>query len=58
MATESITISTDEYTRLKKKARIADDALVQLACSFEDLRNGRVHAFKGAANRKANRPSA
>lgn len=43
---ETITISKTEYERLKKKAEIADDALVQLKLSLEDLRHGRVHKFE------------
>lgn len=46
MATGTICIPTDEYERLKKKAKIADDTLVQLKLSLDDLRHGRVHKFE------------
>jgi len=45
MATETITIPKKEYNMLKKKAKIADHALVQLKLSLEDLRHGRVSKF-------------
>ena len=40
-----VTIPEEEYTLLKKKAKIADDALVQLKLSFQDMSHGRVHPF-------------
>jgi len=40
-----ISISKEEYDILKKKAEIADDAIVQLKLSLEDLRHGRVSKF-------------
>ena len=45
MEQETIIISKEEYKKLKKKAEIADDALIQLNLSLEDLRNGRVSKF-------------
>ncbi len=45
MEQKTIMISKDEYQRLKEKEKIADDALVQLGLSLEDLRNGRVNRF-------------
>ena len=45
MTTETITITRDEYISLKKKAKIADDAIVQLNLSLDDLRHGRVSEF-------------
>ena len=45
METETVSISTEEYVLLKKKAEIADDAMIQLHLSFEDLRKGRVTKF-------------
>jgi len=39
---QTITITKKEYDSLKRKAEIADDALVQLKLSLEDLRHGRV----------------
>ena len=40
-----IQVSEQEYQKLKMKAEIADDALVQLKMSLEDLRHGRVMEF-------------
>lgn len=45
MATDSVTIAREEYELLQRKAKIADDALVQLKLSLEDLRHGRVSKF-------------
>ena len=45
MRQETITIPKIEYDKLKKKAEIADDALIQLKLSLEDLRHGRVKKF-------------
>lgn len=45
MSTETVTIGKVEYNLLLKKAKIADDALVQLHLSLADLRNGRVTKF-------------
>lgn len=42
---ETVTIAREEYEKLKKKADIADDALVQLKLSLEDLRHKRVSKF-------------
>ena len=42
---ETITISKEEYIKLKKKAEIADDAIIQLKLSLEDLKHGRVSKF-------------
>ena len=42
MKQEMIQITKDEYNTLKKKSKIADDAIVQLKLSLEDLRQGRV----------------
>ncbi len=45
MKTQTITMPTEEYVMLKKKAKIAEDALLQLKLSLEDLRHGRVSKF-------------
>lgn len=45
MKQELITITKEEYETLKMKAEIADDALIQLKLSLEDLRHGRVSKF-------------
>ena len=45
MSSGFVTISREEYIKLKKKEKIADDALVQLSLSLEDLREGRVSEF-------------
>ena len=42
---EMIEIPKMEYEKLKMKAEIADDALIQLKMSLEDLRHGRVKKF-------------
>ena len=42
MKQETITISADEYDRLKKKARIADDIVYQLEMSLKDAEAGRI----------------
>lgn len=42
---ETMSISREEYALLKKKAAIADDAIVQLKLSLDDLRHGRVTPF-------------
>ncbi len=45
MGSGYVSIPQDEYDMLKKKAKIADDAVVQLKLSLEDLRHGRVSKF-------------
>ncbi len=45
MQAQTITISMEEYNSLRKKAKIADDALIQLKLSLEDIRHGRVSKF-------------
>lgn len=45
MTSETITIPLDEYTALKRKAEIADDAITQLNLSLEDLKNGKISEF-------------
>ena len=45
MKSETIIITKEEYEKLKKNAEIADDALVQLKLSLEDLKHGRVSKF-------------
>ena len=45
MRQETIVIQKVEYEKLKEKAKIADDALVQLKLGLEDLRHGRVAKF-------------
>jgi len=39
---ETVTIPKKEYARLKKKAAIADDVVVQLEKSFRDMREGKI----------------
>lgn len=43
--TETVCIPKEEFEVLKRKAEIADDAIVQLKLSLEDLRRGRVRKF-------------
>ena len=45
MANAFVSIPRIEYELLKKKAQIADDAIVQLNLSLEDLRAGKVCRF-------------
>ena len=42
MKQETIIISADEYDKLKKKAKIADDIIYQLEMSLKDAENGRI----------------
>ena len=42
MKQETITISKDEYNKLKKKAAVADDIIVQLESSLKDAEAGRI----------------
>ena len=42
MTTETVSISQEEYTMLKKKEVIADDLVLQLDSSLKDLEAGRV----------------
>lgn len=42
---EKATISKQEFEQLKKKAEIADDAIVQLKLSLEDLKHKRVNKW-------------
>lgn len=39
---KQVTIPADEYDRLKKKAKIADDILYQLEMSLRDAEAGRI----------------
>ncbi len=39
---QMITLSKEKYEKLKKKADLADSALLQVKASLEDLRQGRV----------------
>ncbi|MEK6873164.1 MAG: hypothetical protein AABW90_04195 [Nanoarchaeota archaeon] len=45
MDQETITITKEEFEKLKKKSEIADDAIVQLKLSLEDMKCGRVSKF-------------
>ena len=45
MEQKLVAIPQEELLRLRKKAEIADDAIVQLQLSLEDLKNGRVKKF-------------
>lgn len=49
MEQEQVSISKEELEKLKKKAEIADDALIQLKLSLEDMENGRVSKFLGTS---------
>lgn len=43
---DTVTISKEEYLRLKKKAALADDVVTQLEKSFQDMRKGKVSKWK------------
>lgn len=43
---ETITITKDEYKELKKKAELNDSLLVKFVRGLEDIRHGRVMAWK------------
>ncbi len=45
MKQELITLSKEEYEKLKKKAEIADDAVVQLGLSLEAIKAGKVKEY-------------
>ena len=45
METQIVKIPKKEYLMLKKKAEIADDAIVQLKLSLEDFKEKRVSKF-------------
>ena len=42
MKQETITIPKEEYKKLKKKAEIADDIILQLESSLKDAEAGRI----------------
>jgi len=42
---ETITIMKEEYNLLKRKAYLADDVLLQLKASLEDIETGRIKPF-------------
>ena len=41
MSTETVTITKDEYKRLKKLEKLDHDLMKQFADSLEDLKHGR-----------------
>jgi hypothetical protein len=45
MESAYVSITRGEYDLLKSKAKIADDAIVQLRLSLEDLKAGRAAKF-------------
>ncbi|MFH1377064.1 MAG: hypothetical protein ABIH25_05505 [Candidatus Woesearchaeota archaeon] len=42
---KTVSIPKGELEMLKRKAEIADDAIVQLKLSLEDLKHGKVSKF-------------
>ena len=46
MATETVCIPMDEYQILKKKEVIADDLLLQLESSLQDIEAGRIRRVR------------
>ena len=45
MKQATVVLTKEKYEKLKKKAKIADSAIVQLKLSLKDLRSGRVSRF-------------
>ena len=46
MATETITISKEEYKSLKKKAELDESLLISLVRGLEDIKAGRIKPCK------------
>ena len=46
MVTETVCIPQEEYTLLQKKKAIADDLLLQLDSSLNDLESGKIHKVR------------
>lgn len=46
---QTITLSKQEYSELKKKAEINDSLLVKLVKGLEDIRAGRIKPWKKKA---------
>ncbi|MFB6246798.1 MAG: hypothetical protein ABEI74_04375 [Candidatus Pacearchaeota archaeon] len=42
---ETVEVPKEEYEQMKRKSKIADDAIVQLQLSLEDLKNKKVERF-------------
>ncbi len=42
---ETVTISRDEYSLLVKRAKFADDVLLQLESSFIDMKEGKIRKW-------------
>ena len=45
MEQELIMVPKEDYEKLKKKAEIVDDAVIQLGLSLEALRTGKVKKY-------------
>ncbi len=45
MEQEMVTISKKEYRELKKKAALADDPVLQVIRSLDDIKHGRIVKF-------------
>ncbi|MBI2144120.1 hypothetical protein HYU17_03130 [Candidatus Woesearchaeota archaeon] len=46
MKQETVTITKEEYDKLKKQSQIDMDILHQLVSSFKDIKEGRVRRVK------------
>ncbi len=57
MKQEMITLTKEQPQKLKKKAEIPDDALIQLKMSLEALRQGKVRGFKEFLKERKTRSS-
>ncbi len=47
---ETITISQEEYNKLKNKAQLNDELLIKLVRGLEDIRAGRIKKWKKTTN--------
>jgi len=46
MATDTVTISREEYSLLKEKAALDDNLLLSLVKGLEDIKAGRIKPWK------------
>ena len=47
---ENITISKEEYEKLKSRANANEELLIKLIRGLEDIRNGRIKKWKSSIN--------
>jgi len=46
MKTETVTISKEEYKKLKEKSELGESLLVKLVKGLEDIKDGRIRPWK------------